>query len=239
MKTSSKKFAAIFLLLAFSLSSCVLLRILKVRDQLKNFNENFEIKDNEGLELVFKKPILSGNDMKWIMKSNPTNIENMQSYDLWTFYLVKRYKKVDQELGDFDIPLKMKFVNKKLISIIFPKRFLKYFSESTFEKFMSSMGDTEVKKIRKVADSSIDTLLDEEIPTTKEILEVLGIPYKTEFVDEIKTYTYKYRSIKRNDKGKYLKIKFVMNFDRQSDKLSSLNAVIRGAKINIDFSNFK
>ena len=51
-----------FILLGFLIfglvTGCVYLRFLKVKNQMADFNSNFEITDTDGLSLNFKNPVL-------------------------------------------------------------------------------------------------------------------------------------------------------------------------------------
>ena len=224
----------VFFLLIFSLSGCILFRFLEFRDQLKNFEKNFEIHDKAGLELIFKDPVLKNGDIEWLMRTGP---EVKHSDKLWTYNFIKRYKGRKNEKGDFNIPVKMSFDKGRLNSMVFPERFLKYFSKELFAKFMESMGETEVKKLSQSSKTEIQNLSKESIPDASQIEEMIGVPYSREDLDNHYSYTYKYIYRNNEDKSKFYGLKFILNFDNKTNRMKDLIANIRGINMTIDFSD--
>ena len=54
-----------FLFLMAVISGCVFLRLLEVKRQLNDFNNYFQINDQNEFSLVFLKPVLHTDDILW------------------------------------------------------------------------------------------------------------------------------------------------------------------------------
>ena len=70
-------------------SGCVLVRMLKVKNQLNDFDKNFDLHDKRGLTLVFKNPVLGSNDIEWLMKGEPSANKKIEKGELWTYVFEK------------------------------------------------------------------------------------------------------------------------------------------------------
>ncbi len=234
MLRSKKKIAFVLIILIFSLSGCLLFRFLEFRDQLKDFEKNFEIDDKDGLELIFKDPVLKGSDMVWLMRTEPSI---KKSKEEWTYNFIKRYKGRKNEKGDFNIPVKMKYENNLLKSMAFPERFLKYFSKELFAKFMESMGETQVKKLSKSSKTEVQNLTKESIPDAGQIEDMIGVPFSREDFESHYSYTYRYIYRNTKDKSKFYGLRFILQFDKKTNRMKELIANIRGINMTIDFSD--
>ena len=72
---------SVFLLVIILLSTgCVYLRLLQVKNQLNDFEGNFDLKDQNGLKLVFKNPVLLSRDIVWLTKNNPISREHSPAF---------------------------------------------------------------------------------------------------------------------------------------------------------------
>lgn len=49
--------------------------MIKVKNQLNDFETNFDLNDERGLTLVFLNPVLLTNDVIWLMKGGPVSVE--------------------------------------------------------------------------------------------------------------------------------------------------------------------
>src|SRR3989304_8582242 len=79
-------------------TGCVLLRLLEVKRQLNDFNNYFQINDQNGFSLVFLNPTLHTDDILWLAKRPPTSKEVKDQVEGGHIYLkriieVKRMKK--------------------------------------------------------------------------------------------------------------------------------------------------
>lgn len=226
----------LFLILLLTLSGCVYYRFLKVKYQLENFEKNFAIDDKGGLTVEFKDPVLEAGDIVWLMSAKPDYKQDSENKKVWTYILKKRYFRAQKESGDFDIPVKFIIEKGKIKKVTLPERFLKYFSMSLFKNLLDSFGKADISKFHKEARSSVKQSKEYKLPTTKEISQVLGIPYYRKNVNSDLVYVYKYYI---NAKGKPDRpgVNFIYHFRKKDKVLKSVISNVKGVDIAIDFSD--
>jgi len=218
-------------------SGCVLVRMLKVKNQFNDFDKNFDLNDQRGLTLVFKNPVLGSNDIVWLMKGEPSGNKKIEKGELWTYVFEKEYVASKDEEGNYDIPVIMMMEYGKLAEISFPERFLKNLSIPLLKKMLTSMGNADVSKLGRSATSKFQSKDASDIPTAENVVETLGRPYSIENSGEESKYSYIYYLKKpEGDTGKK-NFKFDMEFTIKNNDKSLLQAkgTIRGIKIALDF----
>ncbi len=219
-------------------SGCVYIRLLQVKRQLSDFNTNFQIKDERGLDLVFLKPVLLAADILWLMKDSPESKVTIGSGEHWRYIFEKQYPGEKNEEGNFNIPISMVFENEKLSQMNFPERFLKYISKPLLIKMMKSMGEAEIDKSEKRAGSSFRASNTLEIPRKQQVVEVLGFPFSSQNYDENSILIYKYNLMEESARPSGGEFKLVMGFkfQKEDDRLLKAETNLNGLKMSINFS---
>ena len=169
------------------------------------------------------------------MGTEPTIKESEGDPSVWVYELKKRYRGKTTEKKIYDIPLRLKYENNRLTALTLPERFTKYFSKSLFEKFLQTFGEAEISKEDRQASSKYEGADKSEIPSTKEILAVLGKPYYNRVEGEERTYVYRYK-ILSPDPDKDLGVKIIYHFNKETNLLNSVEANIKGLKVLIEFT---
>jgi hypothetical protein len=229
MKLLDKKVPIILLLLFFvSSTGCVYLRLLKVKRQLNDFENNFELNDQNALKLVFKNPVLLSDDIIWLMKNDPLSTEQTENGgETWVYVLEKQYLDENTDKVNYDIPIQFYLRDDKLVEITFPERFLKNLSKPLLIKLLGSMGKSQISKSTRSAGTEFRGSNSDEIPKKRYIISVLGKPYKDETTDHTETFTYLY-NLKKNDMAKEddefdLKMTFCFQDDNEMLKKAEYN----------------
>lgn len=219
-----------------SITGCVYLHLLEVRRQLSNFENNFEIRDQNELTLVFLKPVLLTEDIIWLTELGPTSEEETGQGKLWKYTFEKQYSGPKDEKGDFDIPIIMLFQkDDKLREIRFPERFLEFVSKPLLIRTFKSMGYSQISKLRRSATSKFQGS-SMEIPRKQFILNVLGKPSDTENSDHTSKFVYKYNLRKGKPADKDFKILVNFTFQQGDDKLRKAEGSLGDMKLFMDFS---
>ncbi len=225
------------LLFIFSLSSCVFVRMVKVKNQLNDFEINFDLNDERGLTLVFLNPVLLTDDVIWLMKGGPVSVEVIDGGELWTYVFQKQHT-VSQSEGDtYDIPILMVIEDGKLAEVTFPKRFLKNLSIPLLKKMLTSMGNADVSKLRRSANSKYAGKDPAEIPTSDNVMETLGAPYEIEQLGENSKLSYLYYLEDPEGNADKDNLNFELWFiaDNDDKVLKRVGGKIRGVKLSLDF----
>jgi len=221
------------------ITGCVYARLYKFQRQLNNFESNFELNDNRGLTLVFKNPVLESSDIVWLMKNEPTSKKELEEGELWTYVFEKQYLVSDDEGDEYDIPILMVMNGEMLTEITFPKRFLKDLSIPLLKKMFSSMGEADINKLSKSANSKFAGESKDEIPRMKNIIDTLGEPYYIEESDDTSTFTYLYylETGSADEDGDKFEFKTEFKFDKEDETLQKATGVIRGMSMSLDFTS--
>ena len=158
--------------------------------------------------------------------------------ELWEYILEKQYGDVNDQEGDFNIPISMVFVNNKLNQISFPERFLKYLSKPLLARMLASMGEAEINKAKRKAGSRFQARDTVEIPREQQVLDVLGKPYFTEESDDTKRLIYAYSLKKANLEPGNNGFSLIMTFKfkKEDDRLRKTEINLQGLKMSLDFS---
>ena len=238
MKLLDNKLSIVFFLIILSSTSCVYLRLLKVKRQLNDFESNFELNDENGLKFVFKNPVLFPQDIIWLMKTDPLSTEKTNNGELWTYLLEKQYLVQNTDEDNYDIPLLFHVRDNKLVEITFPERFLKNLSKPLLIKMLGSLGKSEISKSTRSAGTEFKGSSLDDIPKKKYIISVLGAPYESKSTDhtEISTYLYNFKrkdSAKEKD-GSDLKMTF--SFRSDNEMLEKAEYDFNGLRMSLTLS---
>ncbi len=222
-------------------TGCVYLRLLQTKKQLHSFGRYFELREQNGLSLVFKKPVLLEKDIIWLTKSTPTFTTENEEGKQWTYVYEKQFNSLElseKEKREFDIYLVMVFRDGKLNEFKLPERFLKVVSKELLIKMLESMGSADVSKLSRRASSEFRGKDEAEIPTLEHILFVLGAPFSTTQGKKESTLYYKYRIGGKTKNREIDKPDFELRFkiSGENNRLLNSEGVIRGLKMSIDFS---
>ena len=227
-----------FLFLMAVISGCVLLRLLEVKRQLNDFNNYFQINDQNGFSLVFLNPTLHTDDILWLAKRPPTSKEVKDQVEVWTYLFEKDYRGQKDEEGNFDIPIVMLFEKDKLNEIRFPERFLKVLSKPLLARMFESMGSAEINEWNRSASSKFEGKDSMEIPKKEQVTLVLGKPFynKDSKSDSIFTYKYNLKNDATNSKGKQFILLIKFAFNQLDEKLLKVDGNFSRLKVSMDFN---
>jgi len=219
-------------------TGCVFLRLLEVKRQLNDFNNYFQINDQNGFSLVFLKPTLHTDDILWLAKRPPTSKEVKDQVEVWTYLFEKDYRGQKDEEGNFDIPIVMLFEKDKLNEIRFPERFLKVLSKPLLARMFESMGSAEINEWNRSASSKFEGKDSMEIPKKQHVTLVLGKPLynKDSKVDSIFTYKYNLKNNVTNSKGKQFNLLIKFTFDQVDERLLKVDGNFSRLKVSMDFN---
>jgi len=236
MKLTGKKLSIVLLIFIVSLTGCVYLRLLQVKRQLNDFEENFLISDQDGLTLIFKNPVLKSGDIVWLMKSEPISMMQAGEGDTWEYVLEKQYIESNNEKANYDIPVRFYLRDDKLVEMTFPERFLKNLSKPFHIKMLGSIGKSKISKSTRSAETEFKGSNLDEIPKKKYIISVLGKPYKDENSGDTNMFTYLY-NFKENDIAKEnaeFDLKMTFSFRDDDETLEKAEYNLNGLTMSLN-----
>lgn len=231
MKFRSKiQIATALLALLFLLSSCKIIKFMRVKNQMADL-KNFTVTDKGGLSLIFRRPLMNKGDVTWIMSTEPT----VKKPDQWTYEIKKRYRGKSRDRGNFDIPIKLSFENNKLKVATLPERFTQHLPKAMFAKFIQAFGKGKIRKTDKTLHAVYKGSSRAELLSVGEVITLLGLPYYSKVSKEQESFVYLYR-ILSPDAKKNVGVRFNYHFNRKTKLLESITANIKGFNILIEFT---
>lgn len=207
------------LLLSF-LSGCVYIRLLKFKNQLHNFDDDVVVQKEEGLSLIFPKPVVRDEDFVYITESQPSSINvvsndpKIEEWD-WRFE-----KEIESEPGQpFSIIFRTRFEEGLLTKIDFDKKLLEAIPEDFIVELFRSLGQAKINKLRKSATAAMsrDTLGGVDLPSMSEISGIMGQPTDKNKKDRRRLWNYVFNFY--NPKNKDLSGQFAIVFATDSENL--------------------
>lgn len=239
MRLRQAIFYAGLVFLSVAATGCIYFRLLKLKGHLSDFERYFRIEDEQKLTLAFLEPVLLNEDILWILKSEPVSRKEFGQGEVWEYVFEKRYPESKDEEGNFDIPVDMVFRDGKLNEVRFPERFLKYLSKRLLAKMFRSMGNAEISKLRRTADSRFQGGNPLEIPGKRQILEILGKPFSVQDSDDTYEFAYRYelKKSESSSSGGDFRLETNFTFDKTNNRLLEAGGDLNGlVKMSMDFS---
>lgn len=222
------------LCLCLMFSGCFYLRLQKVKGQLADFDEHFEIKEGQKFSLIAKEPVLLPSDIVRIMKEKPSSEVMMEDRLFYDYVLEKQYPGDKDEPDNYDISIRFVFIQDKLSESHIDKRFFAAIPKEMFIAILKAVGNAEVD-IGTRHISGVHGIAGQlHLPDANEVLELLGKPYS----HEGNVYTYKYLRKRPTpmsvDEKDYLPA--VFTFDDKGNFLKCRSEFL-GGPMEIDFSS--
>ena len=237
--------ALLWLVLAVSLSGCVWLRLLEVKNQLQEFDRNFRVTIAEQLVVQFLHPVMLSDDFLYLTELEPTRIEALPRGQRW----LVDFHKLDAA-GQIEKPLKtltftMEFnERRKLTRFGFSPLFLAIAPPEFLEASIRSMGkgavDTGHRQLR--VDPQHLPKIAAPLPTHHSIIATFGRPLlETKDQGELHAF-YRFmadtRPIKGNTGANRL-AEVRVSFDPASGRLNRMTGKFVGLKLRINYRSLQ
>ncbi len=242
-RTSSKSYLPLFLLVfsSFLLSGCVYWRLYQTKEQMVEFDKNFNILDDKGFSLVFNDPKIFKNDIDYLTQLTPTFLLSTPQgkHSNYSFYKVdEQNRKLSPEVVlSFD----MLFNHEELLETwVLAPIFLEIAPPEFLEISLRSLGSAEIYKARRQlkADTSSLEKIDTELPIREDILKTFGAPLETKQHDDrrIDRYHFLLDSPKLNKDNMERALTVVeLYFDPATEQLMKMKGRFAGLKISINY----
>lgn len=176
-----------------TLSGCVYLRLLRFKNQLRDFDEYVVVDKATGLGLAFSKPVLSDDDFVFITESQPTSKDAKPGDPaaeewLWDF------KKLQASETDrpFGVEFRTHFEQHLLTRIDFDPRIIAVIPPDFVVAMFKSMGKAKINKLRRSASTDVSRgeLEGVPLPSLLDVETVMGEPSQSETDGRMLVYTY-------------------------------------------------
>lgn len=176
------------------LSGCVYLRLLEVKKQLQNFDDNFALGGRSELAIEFKKPVIRIKDTRFLIGADPARETNdgepRAHYD---FELV-RVSTESHPPPLSRLTLDLAFDKGKLSKIIVPETFMLLFPRNVIVDTLKQAKDADVFELKKLARARIQLSphVDAELPSRTKTEMLMGPPLEVRQEENLHTLVYHY-----------------------------------------------
>jgi hypothetical protein len=184
----------VVLLLMSSLAGCVWMRLLQLKYQLADFDENFSTEVSDHFTLVFKHPVLLNDDFVTLAKLQPTEKLPTPEGSRW----IQAFHKIDAK-GKPQPGLNFYFTmdfdkDDYLTQWDFSRLFMAMVPAQFFEDSIRSLakGKVDDAKKRYMVDVKDRAILTVKPPTVEEITAALGEPLEQSEEDGKIVYAYRF-----------------------------------------------
>jgi hypothetical protein len=176
------------------LSACVYLRLLEVKKQLQNFDENFALSGRSELVIEFKNPILRTKDARFLIGADPLSQSGSEEViQHFEFDLVRSSSvPVVPPLGRLGMDLALR--RGRLVKIIVPESFMLLFPRNVVVETLKQAKDAEVFELKKLARGKIhlDREVEAQLPSYAKTLFLMGEPLQRATEGNVRVLTYRY-----------------------------------------------
>jgi hypothetical protein len=177
------------------LSGCVYLRLLEVRNQLRDFDANFSLTGRHLLSINFKNPVLRDRDASFLIGAPPALVTPGEEADIWHYDFEAVRSSGPQNVPLETLTLDLRVKNGKLLSIVVPEKFLYYFSRSVVSECLRRAPDAEVLKMQKTVRASVrlSPSTDAELPSLDKTRILMGEPLEVRPDGDWQQQIYRYK----------------------------------------------
>jgi len=206
---SLHKISLVFISAALILNGCILERIFKVKDQLCNFEKNFQIDSSAGFRIILKNPIMLDEDITWLAGAEPSE-QKFAGDELVMTYIAER--KGIHSIGQYDLPIELRFVRidgkHRLKAGYLSKNLTYILTDELLTQIMQSVCKSEKSLVKQQIIIDIRELDQSLLPAGSEITAILGPPNPNSGLVHRQIYDYQLKNHDALDKETTIEIFF-------------------------------
>lgn len=180
------------------MSACVYLRLLEVKKQLQNFDENFAVGGRSELVIEFKNPVLRTKDARFLIGADPLSQKTGEELFYHFEFELVRSSTASAPPPMNRLGLDLAFRQGKLTKIIVPETFMFLFPRNVVVDTLKQAKDAEVFELKKLARGKIhlDREVEAQLPSYAKTLLLLGEPLLRASEGDLHVLTYRYSILK-------------------------------------------
>jgi hypothetical protein len=222
----------VFLSTALILNGCILERIFRVKNQLCDFEKNFQIEISEGFRVLLRKPVMLDEDITWLAGAEPSE-QQFIGDELIMTYIAER--KAIQSNGQYDLPVELRFVRLdgqyRLKEGCLGKNLTDMLTDELLTQIMKSVCKAEKSLVNQQITIDIKNLDRSLLPARSEIIAILGPPNPNSGTEHDLFYDYQLKDNDAVDKETTIEI----DFDDANEKIVGIKVKYLRYHLDADF----
>jgi hypothetical protein len=223
---------ALLLSAVLILNGCILERIFRVKNQLCDFDKNFQIELSEGFRVVLREPVMLDEDITWLAGAEPSEQKFVGDELVMTYYAERKWAKPD---GQYDLPIELRFVRLdgeyRLKEGYLSKNLTHILTGKLLTQIMQSVCKSEKSLVKRQIKIDIRTLDRTLLPDRSEIAALLGPPNSNSADEHKLVYDYQLRNNAAIAIGTTIEI----NFDDTNEKILRIKVKYLRYHLDADF----
>ena len=199
----------VFLAAALILNGCILERIFRVKNQLCDFEKNFQIEISEGFRVLLRDPVMLDEDITWLAGAEPSE-QKFVGDELVMRYIAER--KGIQSNGQYDLPIELRFVRLdgkyRFKEGYLSKNLADLLTDELLTQIMQSVCKSQKSLVKQQITIDIRTLDRALLPAGSKITGILGPPNTNPGIEHRQVYDYQLINNDAIDKEATIEIDF-------------------------------
>lgn len=221
---------------ALIISGCILERVFRVKNQLCDFEKNFQIEISEGFRVFLRDPVMLDDDVTWLTGAEPSE-RKYDGNELVMTYIAE--KKAASPTVQYDIPVALRFVRVdgqyRLKEGYLGKNLTAILTDELLTQIMQSVCRSEKSLAKQQIIVDIRSLNQSLLPTKAEIIQILGLSNRTSGNDHMLGYDY---VLKNNDAVDNVAV-IAIQFDELNERILRINVKYLRYHLDADFEKGK
>jgi hypothetical protein len=226
------KLLIVILSAALFLNGCILERIFRVKNQLCDFDRNFQIEISEGFRVLLREPVMLDEDITWLAGAQPSEQQSLGEELVMTYIAERKGGLAD---GRYDLPIELRFVRLdgeyRLKEGYLSKNLTDMLTDELLTQLMQSVCRSEKSLVKQRIIIDISTLDRSLLPAKSEVTEILGPPNPNKGISHTQIYDYQLKNHDNADTETAIEIKF----DDTNHKIQRIKVKYLRYKLDADF----
>ncbi len=224
--------------LLLSLTGCVWLRLLALKNQLADFDHYVKVDDHEGLAFQFLHPVLTVQDVRYLMELEPTAITTNGEQQTWVWTFAKQHPPTRAEAGRFDLTFATSFAEGKLNQVAVSERVLAILPKWFLLDLARSLGHAHVDQQKRAVSVTLDDPATHRGLTKAEVIQLLGAPCRVTESNATYTCLYQYELKSPSLKAhQTMPARAELRFTKSADQLTRIEAGYGDFRIDLSFES--
>ncbi len=199
----------VLFIIALMMNGCILERIFRVKNQLCDFEKNFQIEISEGFRVLLRDPVMLDDDVTWLTGAEPSERQYVGN-ELVMTYIAE--KKGISSGGQYDIPVALRFVRSgkqyRLKEGYLGKNLTTVLTNELLTQIMQSVCRSEKSLAKQQIIVDIGSLNPSLLPAKSEIIQILGPSNRNPGNDHTLAYDYLLKNNSAPDNMAVIEIQF-------------------------------
>ena len=205
----SERALAVLLTAALIMNGCILERIFRVKNQLCDFEKNFQIEISDGFRVLLRDPVMLDDDVTWLTGAEPSERQYVGNKLIMTYVAEKRGASSD---GQYNIPVDLSFIRidekYRLQEAYLSKNLSAVLTDELLTQIMQSVCRSEKSLAKQQIIVDIRSLNRSLLPAKAKIIQILGPPNRKSGNDDMLAYDYRLENNKGLNNVAFIEIQF-------------------------------